>query len=107
MYIKRDGKLIELTQEEIREAYKIEQANCIKEDIACKVQEIIDLLDKTDEFAEDWPYRVAEEAYKIVDERFNYVTDYHTSYWIVIETSINDVLKDNGYDPDTLEREDL
>ena len=105
MIIYRDGNAIKLTWKEIEQAYRIQEKYYLKCDIAEKVREIIENSGKKEKFAPDWPERVADECAVVVQKGLDNNDSYHESYNISIAYSVEDFLKNLGYNPETMERE--
>lgn len=106
MEIERNGTKIELTYAEIEAAYRLQKRNYMKEDIASKVEERIEDLGLGDEFADDWAYRVAEETADTAQSAVDNNDLHNECYWSSVDMAINDVLKRNGFNPETLKKEE-
>ena len=85
MKIIRDGKEIQLTDDEIFNAYKEYHHDCLKEDVLSKAEEM------EVEIPDDLLNRVLYRADKTLDNN-----DSHwETYWMSIEYAIEDVLENN------------
>ena len=85
MKIIRDGKEIQLTDDEIFNAYKEYHHDCLKEDVLSKAEEM------EVEIPDDLLNRVLYRADKTLDNN----DSYWETYWMSIEYAIEDVLDNN------------
>lgn len=85
MKIIRDGKEIQLTDDEIFNAYKEYHHDCLKEDVLSKADEM------EVEIPDDLLNRVLYRADKTLDNN----DSYWETYWMSIEYAIEDVLENN------------
>lgn len=85
MKIIRDGKEIQLTDDEIFNAYKEYHHDCLKEDVLSKAEEM------EVEIPDDLLNRVLYRADKTLDNN----DSYWETYWMSIEYAIEDVLENN------------
>lgn len=85
MKIIRDGKEIQLTDNEIYNAYKEYHRDCLKEDI----------LSKADEMEVEIPDDLLNKVLHRVDKTLVNNDSYWEIYWMSIEYTIEDVLEDN------------
>ena len=85
MKIIRDGKEIQLTDDEIFNAYKEYHHDCLKEDVLSKAEEM------EVEIPDDLLNRVLYRADKSLDNN----DSYWETYWMSIEYAIEDVLDNN------------
>lgn len=85
MKIIRDGKEIELTNNEVYAAYKEYHGDCFREDVLGKIEEAE--MDISDELLD----KIIRRAEKTLDNN----DSYWESYWISIEYAIEETLKNN------------
>ena len=98
---------IELTPKEVLEAYELQRKEYMAQDIAQNISDRIEDDGLEDKFAEDWSMRVGERyASDFVSRLDNY--DY---YWEIyndfLRETVERYLRELGYDPDTMEKEDV
>lgn len=87
MVIERDGFPVELTAQELREAYEEHQLNCMKEDIRSTIEQnenANDCSDKTVTY-------LAEQALYALSKN----DAYFEAFWYTVEDVVADYFKDN------------
>lgn len=85
MKIIRDGKEIELTNDEVYAAYKEYHGDCFREDVLGKIEEAE--IDIPDELLD----KIIRRAEKTLDNN----DSYWESYWMSIEYAIDSVVEGN------------
>ena len=87
MVIERDGFPVELTAQELREAYEEYQLNCMKEDI----RSIIEQREDADDCSDDTVTRLAEKALHALSKN----DAYFEAFWYNAEDVVADYFKGN------------
>lgn len=89
MVIERDGFPVELTEQELREAYEEYRLNCMKED----VRSIIEQREDSDDCSDDIVTRLAEKALHALSKN----DAYFEAFWYNAEDVVANYFYDNNH----------
>ena len=95
---------IELTNDEIYEAYSLQKREMHAEDIAQNIYERIDTAGLGHLFADDFPRNIGDELADELSLRLEDSHQYNEAFADCVGDLVKRRLKELGYDPDTMER---